>query len=46
MSSNKNDIYLEKRILKKKSNPFIIFYTQTYKFNYLIKSLRFRMFLI
>jgi len=32
MSSTKNDISLEKRILKK-NQPFHYFYSQTYKFN-------------
>jgi len=45
MSSTKNDISLEKRILKK-NQPFHYFYTQTYKLNFLIKSLKFRLILI
>jgi len=45
MSSTKNDISLKKRILKKKST-LSLFFSQNYKFNYLIKTLRFRMILI
>jgi len=45
MSSTKNDISLKKRILKK-NQPFHHFFSQNYKFNYLIKTLKFRMILI
>ena len=45
MSSTKNDISLEKRILKK-NQPFHYFFSQTYKFNCLIKTLRLRLILI
>ena len=45
MSSTKNDISLKKRILKK-NQPFQYFFSQNYKFNYLLKNLRFRMILI
>ena len=45
MSSTKNDISLKKRILKK-NQPFHYFFSQTYKFNCLIKTLRFRLNLI
>ena len=45
MSSTKNDISLKKRILKK-NQPFHYILFSTYKFNYLIKTLRFRLKLI
>ena len=37
ISSTKNDISLEKRILKK-NQPFHYFYTQTYKLNFSYKN--------
>ena len=45
MSSTKNDISLKKRILKK-NQPFHYFFSQTYKFNFLLKNLRFMLILI
>jgi len=45
MCSTKNDISLKKRILKK-NQPFHYFFSQTYKFNNLLKTLRFRKILI
>ena len=45
MSSTKNDISLKKRILKK-NQPLNYFFSQNYKFNYLIKTLVFRIILI
>ena len=40
MSSTKNDLYLEKRILKKKQ-PFHYLYSQTYKFDLSYKNSEF-----
>ena len=40
MSSNKNDIYLKKRILKKKQ-PFNYLYSQTHKFDLSYKNSEF-----
>ena len=45
MRSTKDDISLKKRILKK-NQPFHYFFSHNYKFNYLIKTLSFRMILI